>query len=68
MFTVFTVVQVGLDLEAYGFSAFYRPLSVGVGRTDNYLMVLIYIYYCVGNVSHCGDTPGRNPAFDGRYL
>ena len=55
------------NLEGYGFTAMYLSLSVSVEQTDH-LMILIYICDFVGNVSDCGDTSGRNSAFDDRYL
>ena len=61
MYTGFSAVEDDRGLGAYVFGAVYLSLSVGVEQTDH-LMILIYIYYFVGNVSDCGDNSGRKSA------
>ena len=63
VYTVLNTIEEGIGLQGYVFGAVYFSLSVGVEQTDH-LTILIYIYYFVGNVSDCGDTSGRNSAFD----
>ena len=60
------MVENGDYLLAHGFGAVYFSLSVGVKQT-HHPITLIYVYYLVGNVSDCGDSAGRNSAFDGRF-
>ena len=52
---------------ACGFNVVYVSLSVGVEQIAH-LMILIDIYYSVGNVSDCGDSIGQNSAFGDGYL
>ena len=64
---VFNAIEIAPGFKSFGFDAVYLSLSVSVEQTDH-LMILINLYYFVGNVSDCGDTSGRNSAFDDRYL